>query len=40
MTVMRYSNEWKAAVLKKMLPPHNQSLVALAMAEGISAAKL
>jgi len=37
---MRYPNERKAAVLKKILPPHNQSLVALAMEEGISAATL
>lgn len=37
---MRYPNERKVAVLKKILPPHNQSLVALAMEKGISAATL
>lgn len=33
---MRYSPERKEAVLKKMMPPHNQSLSELAVQEGIS----
>ncbi len=32
----RYSEERKAAVLKKMLPPHNQSVSEVAESEGIS----
>ena len=32
----RYSEERKAAVLKKMLPPHNQSISEVAESEGIS----
>ena len=33
---MRYSPERKEAVLKKMMPPHNQSISRLAIEEGIS----
>lgn len=33
---MGYSPERKEAVLKKMLPPNNRSIVALAKEEGIS----
>lgn len=36
----RYSDERKEAVLRKMLPPHNRSLSALAGEEGISEATL
>ena len=36
----RYSDERKEAVLRKMLPPHNRSLAALAVEEGISEATL
>jgi len=36
----RYSKERKAAVLKKMLPPHNQSVPEVAELEGISQATL
>lgn len=32
----RYSDERKAAVLKKMLPPHNRSVTEVAESEGIS----
>jgi len=32
----RYSEERKAAVLKKLLPPHNRSVVSVAAEEGIS----
>jgi transposase-like protein len=38
--VPRYSNERKEAVLRKMLPPHNRALAALAAEEGISEATL
>jgi transposase-like protein len=38
--VPRYSEERKEAVLRKMLPPHNRSLKALAAEEGISEATL
>ncbi|MDL2275036.1 transposase [Desulfosarcina sp. OttesenSCG-928-G10] len=37
---MQYSEERKASVLKKMIPPHNQSLSHLAVQEGISEATL
>jgi transposase-like protein len=37
---MRYSKERKEAVLCKMMPPHNRSLVELAKEEGISEATL
>ena len=37
---MGYSPERKEAVLKKMLPPNNQSIAALAQEEGISDATL
>ena len=37
---MRYPEERKEAVLKKMLPPNNQSISALAKEEGISEATL
>lgn len=37
---MQYSEERKASVLKKMIPPHNQSLAQLAVQEGISEATL
>jgi transposase-like protein len=37
---MQYSKERKEAVLKKMMPPHNRSIVALAREEGISKATL
>ena len=37
---MQYSKERKEAVLKKMMPPHNRSVVALAGEEGISEATL
>lgn len=36
----RYSDERKEAVLRKMLPPHNRPLAALAAEEGISEATL
>ena len=36
----RYSKERKAAVLKKLLPPHNRSVVSVATEEGISDATL
>jgi len=36
----RYSSERKAAVLKKMLPPHNQTIAEVAESEGISDATL
>ena len=36
----RYSEERKAAVLKKLLPPHNRSVVDVAEEEGISSATL
>ncbi len=36
----RYSEERKAAVLKKLLPPHNQSVPEIAELEGISQADL
>ena len=39
-TTMGYSLERKEAVLKKMLPPNNQSIAALAIEEGISDATL
>jgi len=35
-----YSEERKAAVLKKLLPPHNQSIIETAREEGISKAAL
>jgi transposase-like protein len=38
--VPRYSEERKEVVLRKMLPPHNRSLKALALEEGISEATL
>jgi transposase-like protein len=38
--IMRYSKERKEAVLKKMMPPHNRSIVELAKEEGISEATL
>jgi transposase-like protein len=34
--MIRYSPERKAAVLKKLLPPHSQSVAALSRQEGIS----
>ena len=37
---MRYSPERKEAVLRKMMPPHNQSIKELAREEGISEATL
>jgi transposase-like protein len=37
---MKYSLERKDAVLKKMLPPHNRPIAALAEEEGISTATL
>ncbi|WP_170180252.1 transposase [Desulfoglaeba alkanexedens] len=37
---MRYSKERKEAVLKKMMPPHNRSIIELAKEEGISEAAL
>lgn len=37
---MRYPNERKEAVLKKMLPPQNMTIPALAIEEGISEATL
>ncbi|WP_414707036.1 transposase [Salinisphaera sp.] len=37
---MRYSDERREAVLKKLLPPTNQTVAELAQAEGISAATL
>lgn len=36
----RYSHERKIAVLKRLLPPHNQSVTEVAQAEGISEATL
>jgi len=36
----KYSSERKAAVLKKLLPPHNQSVVCVSREEGISEATL
>ena len=36
----RYSDERKAAVLKKLLPPHNQSVAEVAQREGICEATL
>lgn len=36
----RYSPERKAAVLDKLLPPHNMTVSALAQQEGISEATL
>jgi len=36
----RYSEERKTAVLKKMLPPHNQPITEVAQDEGISEATL
>lgn len=36
----RYSHERKAAVLKKMLPPHNHSIAEVSASEGISEATL
>jgi len=33
---MRYSKERKEAVLRKMMPPQNRSIVALAKEEGIA----
>jgi transposase-like protein len=38
--IMRYSKERKETVLKKMMPPHNRSIVELAKEEGISEATL
>jgi transposase-like protein len=38
--VPRYTDERKEAVLRKMLPPHNRPLAALAAEEGISEATL
>jgi transposase-like protein len=38
--VPRYSKERKAAVLKKLLPPHNRSVASVATEEGISDATL
>jgi transposase-like protein len=38
--IMQYSKERKEAVLKKMMPPHNRSIVELAREEGISEATL
>jgi len=37
---MQYSKERKEAVLKKMMPPHNRSIIDLAKEEGISEATL
>ncbi|MDL2275692.1 transposase [Desulfosarcina sp. OttesenSCG-928-G10] len=37
---MRYPEERKSSVLKKMMSPHNQSLAQLAAQEGISKATL
>lgn len=36
----RYSNERKAAVLNKLLPPHNRTVVSVSAEEGISAVTL
>lgn len=36
----RYTNERKSAVLKKLLPPNNESVPDVALAEGISAGTL
>lgn len=36
----RYSEERKAAILKKLLPPHNRSVASVATEEGISNATL
>ena len=38
--VPRYSEERKAAILKKLLPPHNRSVASVATEEGISNATL
>jgi transposase-like protein len=38
--IMQYSKERKEAVLKKMMPPHNRSIIELASEEGISEATL
>ncbi|MFH1981122.1 MAG: transposase [Pseudomonadota bacterium] len=38
--MMQYSKERKDAVLKKMMPPHNRSILELAKEEGISEATL
>jgi transposase-like protein len=38
--IMRYSKERKEAVLKKMMPPHNRSIIELAREEGIRKAIL
>lgn len=37
---MRYPKERKEAILKKMMPPHNRSVIDLAREEGISEATL
>jgi len=37
---MRYSEERKEAVLKKLLPPHNRTVASLAEEEGVSTATL
>lgn len=39
-TMSRYATERKAAVLKKLLPPHNRSVPEVAQSEGISEATL
>ena len=37
---MRYSNERREAILKKLLPPHSRTVAEVADEEGISAATL
>jgi len=37
---MKYSDERKEAVLKKLLPPHNRTVAEVAEEEGLSAATL
>jgi len=37
---MKYSDERREAILKKLLPPHNRMVAAVAKEEGISAATL
>ncbi|MBS4154944.1 transposase, partial [Cobetia sp. MC34] len=37
---MKYSDERREAILKKLLPPHNRTVAEVAQEEGISAATL
>jgi transposase len=37
---MKYPQEWKETVLKKMLPPHNKSIPEITKEENISEATL